>query len=170
MTSLTTTSTPKPRRGRPAIEHDNRRVRLFLRAFDSNSDIRENLPTLDDVLTGIVRLQTEGQDSARPLSRGTLLHVLQHCKTISTEAVQAAMGPTYSITQVKRYALAARVASKVIEHNLNMRPSWLTVAERQGLDCRLVCSILNKAPLHKELTVTTPERPERYTEELELVE
>jgi hypothetical protein len=145
-------------------------VRLFLRAFDSNSDIRENLPSLDDVLTGIVRLQTEGQDSTRPLSRGTLLHVLQHCKTISTETVRAAMGPTYSITQVKRYALAARVASKVIAHNLNMRPNWITMAELQGLDCRLVRSIRNKAPLIKELTVTTPETLQHHSEEPALVE
>lgn len=160
MTAQTIQPAPKRRRGRPAIEHDNRRVRLFLRAFDSNSDIRDNLPTLDDVLTGIVRLQTEGQGSTRPLSRGTLLHVLQHCKTISTETVQAAMGPAYSITQVKRYALAARVASKVIDHNLNMRPSWATMAELQGLDCRLVQCIRNKAPL----LIEPPGRPQEEAE------
>jgi hypothetical protein len=165
-----TASTVKRRRGRPAIEHDNRRVRLFLRAFDSNSDIRENLPTLDDVLTGIVRLQTEGQDSSRPLSRGTLLHVLQHCKTISTEAVQAAMGPTYSITQVKRYALAARVASKVIDHNLNMRPSWVTMAELQGLHCRLVQCIRNKAPLLIEPVGRPQDEPKHSLGQAETVE
>jgi hypothetical protein len=133
MTPQTTPPDIKRGRGRPAIAHDNRRVRAFLRAFESTSDIRENLPSLDDVLTGIPHLQPEGQDSTRPLSKGSLLHVLQHCKTISTEAVKAAIGPAYSLSQVKRYALAARVASKVIEHNLNQRSAWATLAELHGI-------------------------------------
>lgn len=133
MTPQTTPPDTKLGRGRPPMEHDNSRVRAFLRAFESTTDIRENLPSLDDVLTGITYLQPEGQDSTRPLSKGSLLHVLQHCKTISTESVKAAIGPAYSLSQVKRYALAARVASKVIAHNLNQRPAWATMAELQGI-------------------------------------
>lgn len=134
MTPQTTPPDTKRGRGRPAIEHDNRRVRAFLRAFESTTDIRESLPSLDDVLTGITHLQPEGQGSTRPLSKGSLLHVLQHCKTISTESVQAALGPSYTRTPVTRYTIAARVASKVIEHNLNQRPAWTTMAELQGVE------------------------------------
>lgn len=134
MTPQTTPPDVKRGRGRPTIEHDNRRVRGFLRAFESTSDIRENLPSLEDVLTGVAHLQPEGQGSTRSLSTSILLHVLQHCKTISTESAQAALGPAYSLSQVKRYALAARVASKLIEHNLNQRPAWATLAELQGIE------------------------------------
>ena len=134
MTNLTTDSPPKRSRGRPTIEHENRRVQGFLRAFESITDIRETLPSLDDVLTGVACLQPEGQASTRPLSTGLLLHVLQHCKTVSTDSVQAALGPAYSITQVKRYSLAARIASKAIEHNLNQRPSWSTMAALHGVE------------------------------------
>lgn len=133
MTPQTTQPATKRGRGRPPIEHDNRRVRDFVRAFESTADIRESLPSLDDVLTGITHLQPEGQDSTRPLSKGSLLHVLQHCKTISTESVKAAIGPAYSLSQIKRYALAARVASKAIAHNLNHRPAWATMAELQSI-------------------------------------
>lgn len=136
MTPQIEPSVTKRGRGRPTIEHDNARVQAFLLAFESTTDIRDNLPSLDDVLTGIVSLQPEGQASTRPLSKSTLLHVLQHCETINTQAVRDAMGPAYSLTQVKRYALAARVASKVIEHNLNRRPAWLTMAELQCIDRR----------------------------------
>jgi hypothetical protein len=131
MTPQTTTPATKRGRGRPTIEHDNSRVRTFLRAFDSATDIRESLPDLDDALIGVLCLQPEGQASTRSLSMKRLLHVLQHCKTISTEAVETALGPAYSLTQVKRYTLAARVASKVVEHNLNQRPAWNTLAQQQ---------------------------------------
>lgn len=134
MTPQTTPPDIKRARGRPTIEHDNRRVRAFLRAFESTTDIRENLPSLEDVLTGVAHLQPEGQCSTRSLSTSTLLHVLQHCKTISTESVKAALGPSYTRTPITRYTLAARVASKVIEHNLNQRPAWATMAELQGIE------------------------------------
>ena len=128
------TDTKRTPRGRPAIEHDNSRAQAFLSCFHSTDDIREHLPALDDVQTGITHLQPEGQDSTRPLRRGLLLLVLQHCQTISTATVQAALGPAYSLSQIKRYALAARVASKVIVHNLNRHPSWTTLAELQCIE------------------------------------
>lgn len=134
MKPQTTPNEPGRGRGRPSIKHDNRRVSAFLQAFESTTDIRDSLPTLDDVLTGVVHLQTEGQNSTRPLSKGALLHVLQHCGTISTESVKATLGLNYSLSQAKRYTLAARVASKVIEHNLNQRPSWARLGELQGVD------------------------------------
>ncbi len=134
MKPQTTPNEPRRGRGRPSIQHDNRRVSAFLQAFESTTDIRDSLPTLDDVLTGVVHLQPEGQDSTRPLSKSTLLHVLQHCSTISTASVKAALGPNYSLSQVKRYTLAARVASKVTEHNLNQRSAWARLGELQGVD------------------------------------
>jgi hypothetical protein len=134
------TTTPPVRRGRPAIAHDNRRVQAFVHRFGAAfCELSEELPGLDDALTGITHLQTEGQDSSRPLSKHMLLRVLHGCETISTEAAAVALRRDYSKAAVARYTAHARTASKTIERLLDHHPEWETCAgalqaAREALD------------------------------------
>lgn len=111
-------------RGRPSIEHDNRRVAAFMSHYRTAFDLGQDRPALDDVLTGAALLQSEGQGSTRPLSRLKLFMVLQHCPTISTGAVSEVLGGDSSRSQADRYAAAARVASKAIVMHLDRHPAW----------------------------------------------
>lgn len=122
------TTVDTPRRGRPAIVHDNSRVQAFLCRFASLFDLTEEVPELDDVLTGIAHLQTEGQHSTRPLSKRMLFRALQDCDAISTDAIARALGRDYSRATVGRYTAHARAASKAIERLLRLRPDWETAA------------------------------------------
>lgn len=123
-----TTPTTVGRRGRPAIVHDNVRVRAFLCRFASLIDLTEEVPELDDVLTGIAHLQTEGQCSSRPLSKRMLFRALQACDVISTDAIAGALGRDYSRATLGRYTAHARAASKAIERLLRLRPDWEAAA------------------------------------------
>jgi hypothetical protein len=115
----------RTKRGRPAIVHDNRRVQAFVQRFaGAFCDLAEELPALNDVLTGITHLQTEGQDSSRPLSKHMLLRVLHGCDSISTEAVAVALVREYSKAAVARYTAHARTASKAIEALLDRHSDW----------------------------------------------
>ncbi len=126
---MTTTASQAARRGRPTIVHDNRRVQAFVRRFGAVfCELAEELPQLDDVLTGIAHLQTEGQDSSRPLSKHMLMRVLHGCETITTEATAMALRRNYSRAAVARYTAHARTASKAIERILDLHPEWETSA------------------------------------------
>lgn len=114
-------------RGRPAIAHDNRRVRAYLSGFATLSEVTEMHPSMDDVFVGVSRLQTEGQRSTRPLSRRTLFHILSVCDTITTATVAEAMGSAPDDRHARRYAGHARVASQAIARLLEQRP-WLEAA------------------------------------------
>jgi hypothetical protein len=124
-----TTDTKAPRkRGRPAASLDNRAVRQFL--VNIPSEWEAHTPgavvcdpwalkgpqrrQLEDVLTGAVYLQSEGQASTRPLARPLLLRVLQRCDTITSKGVSEAIGRDYSRATFDRYMAVARVASKAI--------------------------------------------------------
>jgi len=115
----------KARPGRPTIHHDNSRVQELMVNFDFISNLAEVLPRLDDVLTGMTHLQTEGQASTRPLSKKKLFRVLRSCPVISTAEVALSIGRSYSRATVARYALHARAASKVVEHLLHHNPQWM---------------------------------------------
>lgn len=110
-------------RGRPALVHDNRRVRDFMSVYCTPGEAVEDFPWLGHVLTGTVYLQTEGQASTRPLSKWSLFLALQLCDAISTEDVAVAIGQDYSRATIARYTATARVASKAIERELDRRPS-----------------------------------------------
>jgi hypothetical protein len=129
-------STQPSKRGRPTIAHDNRRVKALTLCFDTGTDLCEALPQLDDVLTGITYLQSEGQASTRPLSKRLLLRVLQRSDTISTQCVSVALGRDYSAAAIARYTAVARAASKAIDRLLDQYPSWEATAfqlkERRG--------------------------------------
>jgi hypothetical protein len=136
---MITTLQPRPR-GRPAIVHDNRRVQAFVQKFGGAfTELSAELPQLDDVLTGITHLQSEGQDSTRPLSKHMLMRVLHGCDSITTEATAAALRRSYSRSAVARYTAHARAASKTIERLLDQHPHWevsagILQAAREELD------------------------------------
>ncbi|QTD44214.1 hypothetical protein [Ottowia testudinis] len=81
---------------------------------------------MDDIFTGVSRLQAEGDGSTRPLSRSRLFHVLSVCDDISADAVAQAMSDVGE-RQARKYAGHARVASKAIARLLDQRP-WMEAA------------------------------------------
>ena len=123
-----TNQSPIRGRGRPALVHDNSRVQAFVGYFDNAHDLTETMPRLDDVITGITYLQTEGQASTRPLSKQMLFRALQRCQTIDTLSVAVALGREYSRAAIARYTAIARVASKAIERLLDTHPTWEPIA------------------------------------------
>ena len=130
---------PPITRGRPAVTFDNTRVRAFLAPFPVLRDPDGVLPAaldmhpfLGDILTGGANLQTEVQNSTRPLSTKTLFRILSHCEQISVQDVADAlsMGRPYGDVgqrHARRYASHARVAAKAIARVLDQRP-WLESA------------------------------------------
>lgn len=133
------------RRGRPAIVHDNRRVREFLvqaivdpepaHPFDRSEDDHDEAPRwVRDILIGNTHLQSEGQKSTRPLSRHLLVRVLTACHDITTETVAEALRRDYSPAAVSRYTAHARAASKAIEWQLDVRSPTPCRDSRRELD------------------------------------
>lgn len=132
-------STSPGRRGRPAVSHDNRRVRAFMGAFDSLLALTAEHPQLESLFTGVVHLQPEGQGSTRPLSKLQLFRVLQGCNHLNTDSVAQTMRRERADSSVYRYAALARVASKATERLLTGHPEWepeaaLGKASREELD------------------------------------
>ena len=116
---------PPRKRGRPVIEHDNSKVSEFVMGYLSMQQVRDDNLQLDNIITGASLLQPEGQGSSRGLSQSAMLHILQGCKTISTETVREVLKSSYSPATVKRYTIAARVAAKAIERQLALNPAWV---------------------------------------------
>jgi hypothetical protein len=134
-------------RGRPAIVHDNKRGQAFARKFACVSDLGQEFPAVDDALVGITYLQTEGQESTRPLSKRMLFRVIQECEAISSKAVAEALGRSYSLAAVGRYTAIARVASRAIDRFLDQNPgaedhAGHLKADRQDLDHPYVAEML----------------------------
>lgn len=89
------------------------------------------MPRLDDALTGITHLRTEGpkkNDATRPLSKRMLFRALRQCQTIDTASVAVALGRKYSRAAIARYTAIARVASKAIDSLIDRNPVWESVA------------------------------------------
>lgn len=139
MSTQAQTTTPKRGRGRPPKTHDNSRVRAalepwFIHAGSGIADPGEGderpasltgMSWLDDIITGVSRMQTEGQKSTRPLDRGLILRILLRCPTIDASSVAAVTGRDYERAQADRYTAAARVASKGVAAELDRRPKWV---------------------------------------------
>lgn len=153
MTNITTPSAPPGaaaslqsnfaeaprRRGRPTINLDNRRVRAFISEHLSLSKLMEAYPVLDDVFSGAVRLQTDGEQHDRPLQRRRLFHVLRSCEVIETAAVAEVLAtgfePVRGRSTIARYFGAARVTANAISRLLDLNPEWeVTSLERHALD------------------------------------
>lgn len=143
MSAPAETTTPKRGRGRPPKTHDNRRVQAALvpwyihggSVVDDPGDGDEHpasltgMSWLDDIITGVSRMQTEGQKSTRPLDRRLILRILLRCPTIGSASVWAVAGRDYEKAQTDRYTAAARVASKGVAMELDRRPEWVARLE-----------------------------------------
>lgn len=110
----------RPKRGRPVLEHDNRRVRAFLSDYLVLSDLVETYPLLDDVLTGACAAKTEGDTATRPLSKARIFDVLAHCDVVCTRATLAVLSwANYGVATIARYTQAARTASLFVARELD---------------------------------------------------
>ncbi|RYZ13874.1 MAG: hypothetical protein EOO70_08190, partial [Myxococcaceae bacterium] len=130
MTRLNT-GQPTRGRGRPTIRQDNQRVQTFLSEFLTASELIEAHPIMDDVLTGAVLLETEGEKHARPLSKGRVFRVLRACEVIDTAAVANVLSTGFKAisgkSTIARYAAAARVCANAIGVLLATNPAWETM-------------------------------------------
>lgn len=113
---------PKRGRGRPAVEHDNHRVRDFLAEYQDVSDLLEVHPALSDVFAGVGAARSAGDTAERPLSASRLFSLLSACDTITTNSVAEALAwASFSVASIKRYTLAARTLSLFIAMELDRR-------------------------------------------------
>lgn len=136
---MTPASATPRRRGRPTISLDNRRVRAFMSEHLSLSKLMEAHPVMDDVFTGAVRLQTEGEQHDRALSRRRVFRVLRFCDVIETatvaEVLTSGFEPVRGRSTIARYFGAARVTANAINRLLDLNPEWqVTMLEQQALD------------------------------------
>lgn len=107
---------------RPPKSHDNTAVAAFLEPYCFAREACAAYPWLDDIFVGIFGAKTEGDTSARSLSRKTLFHILQRCPVITAEAVSRAMGDNTAPRTARAYALAARAASLFIAKFIDNLP------------------------------------------------
>lgn len=153
---MTETSNPQPmpsgapstgRRGRPRRLHDNRiTCALLVHAAMLLPDSNRFHSMVDDILTGVLELDTAGSTSTRTLSRDTLRAILTHCPVIGTAEVKEAMNNRLADRTIEEYCLRARVASKAIEDLARGRPGLIEDA------LKLVTSIEIIDRLPDELT------------------
>lgn len=92
-------------------------------------ELLETYSRIEDVFTGVVHLQSEGQGNTRPLSKRKLYAALRSCSVISTETVAMALARVSvevpSNATVGRYAAIARIASRAIDDLLEVNPHWI---------------------------------------------
>ena len=116
--------------------HDNGQVQGFLSGYLSAHEVCLDYPAVDDILSGVLELQTEGSTSTRSLSRQVLFHILQSCPLIDVESIKLATHGRYSYRSIAGYAATARTASKAIQGFLAKLPPFalrLTVVEARRL-------------------------------------
>lgn len=94
---------------------NNSRVQAIVANYWDAADICRDLPSVDDILSGVLAAKTTGNSRTRPLSRRTLFHILQWCAVIDVAAVREATHGKYAYSTVASYAAAARVASRALE-------------------------------------------------------
>ena len=112
--------------------HDNSRVHAFTGDYLFLAELTEEHPALNDIFTGAVHLQTEGDSRSRPLLKGRLFAILSNVPFITAAAVAEALNLPADSSTARAYALAARVASKAIERLLNQRP-WMELSGNQSI-------------------------------------
>ncbi len=96
---------------------DNGAVSAFLGEFLTAGELIEAHPRTDDIITGVLEARTAGDTADCTLSRRVLFHVLQQCPAISVEHIAAVTvnpktGGRYGESTLRKYAAAARVASR----------------------------------------------------------
>ncbi len=91
-------------------------------------ELLETYSRVEDVFTGVVHAQSEGQGSTRPLSKRKLYAALRSCSVIATETVAMALARVSveapSKATVGRYTAIARIASRAIDDLLEVNPHW----------------------------------------------
>lgn len=113
---------PKRGRGRPTVEHDNRRVKAFLIDYRDVPDLLDAHPALADVFAGVDAARSGGDTAERPLPASRLFALLSACDTITTKSVGEALAwASLSVASIKRYALVARTLSLLIARELDRR-------------------------------------------------
>lgn len=121
---------PKRGRGRPTVEHDNRRVKAFLIDYRDVPDLLEVHPALSDVFAGVGAARSDGDTAERPLPASRLFTLLAACDTITTKSVTEALAwASFSMASVKRYTLTARTLSLFIARELDRRQRLATVLD-----------------------------------------
>jgi hypothetical protein len=95
--------------------HSSHRTQALLDTYSTAAELCEDLPAIDDILSGALELKTAGNTSTRSLSRQTLFLILQRCPTIDVDSINKATHGRYAYRSLASYAAAARVASKAIE-------------------------------------------------------
>jgi hypothetical protein len=116
--------------------HDSGQVYGFLSGYFSAHEMCQDYPAIDDILSGVLELQSEGSTSTRSLSRQVLFHILQTCPLIDVESVNEATHRRYSYRSLAAYAATARTASKAIQGFLAKLPPFalrLSVVEARRL-------------------------------------
>jgi hypothetical protein len=105
---------PVRKRGRPAKQHNNTAVGLFVRCFWNASDMIEMYPKTDDILSGVLALKSERDTATRSLSRSHLFKILGVLPRISAHDVRVVLGARYNERTCQKYAAAACTASKAL--------------------------------------------------------
>lgn len=93
---------------RVPTEHDNRKVRSFLRKYTERG-LHGQHPLIEDII-GIAIEETR----PRTLSRATLMHILLECPVISTPAAATATDSQYAYSTLAAHAALARLVSREI--------------------------------------------------------
>jgi hypothetical protein len=112
-------------------------VAEYLDRYLSVNEACADLPWLDDILSGVLALRTEGDTGTRSLSRKVLFRILRRFDAITTRSLTVDLAGRYSGRTVERYAATARVASHAIAAHIagteRKRPQTLKEA-REALD------------------------------------
>lgn len=118
---------PKKKEGRPPATRNNS---LCVEVLSKHNDLRSatlEFPFLDDIITGVARLDYNGE---RGLVPTTLFILLATIHEISSRSVQEAMWG--SVRHARNYASALRICADAFEQAYRMRltgANLLTVAE-----------------------------------------
>lgn len=119
-----------PSRGRPALSHDNERIRDFL--SDCRSEQVDS--RVESLITGALELQAESRSSTRTLRRKVLRAILEHCDRISVAEIrQRVTRDRYADRTLRQYAEVARVVSKGIASALLARAFYDRAAQEWHL-------------------------------------
>lgn len=138
--------------------YDNTLARDFIRAHWYHRSPCWGCRQLDDVLTGVLTAQTEGDSATRTLSRKHLRAILERCPTVSVQAVAEVLPGSPSDRTFRKYAAASRVASMAVAALVARMPTleeqeaaWL--ASPAGIDrIRVLGQPAQVHPVDEELS------------------
>lgn len=120
--------------------HDNRTVMDFLSEFSTVGELLESHPRIGDILAGVLAARSAGDGSTRSLSRRYLINVLQACPVVTAENIASVIDARsdgqpenlISVQTARKYAAAARVASRAIDNLISGRHTGLIGSPNQN--------------------------------------